>query len=101
MIQPRSWPTAEKLLVTCLCIKPPPCATNITNLLHCLIHLQVDLSVFDPATLMANSTAADQVTVADVLVGSKADAAAAGAAEALQQWAADELFPLKQEVGVC
>lgn len=57
--------------------------------------------MFDPATLMANSTAADQVTVADVLVGSKADAAAADAAEALQQWAADELFPLKQEVGVC
>jgi G3E family GTPase len=65
------------------------------NLLLCR---QVDLSVFDPAALIANSTAADQVTVADVLVGSKADAAAPGAAAALQQWAAEELFPPKQEV---
>jgi G3E family GTPase len=47
---------------------------------------------------MANSTAADQITVADVLVGSKADAAAPGAADALQQWAAEDLFPPKQEV---
>jgi G3E family GTPase len=68
-------------------------------MLHFCYDCQVDLSVFDPAALMANSTAADQVTVADVLVGSKADAAAAGTAEALQQWAANELFPPKQEVG--
>uniref|UniRef100_A0A383VMH9 CobW/HypB/UreG nucleotide-binding domain-containing protein n=1 Tax=Tetradesmus obliquus TaxID=3088 RepID=A0A383VMH9_TETOB len=74
---------------------PHLCTSLQLNAVICL----VDLSVFDPATLMANSTAADQVTVADVLVGSKADAAAAaGAAEALQQWAADKLFPVKQEV---
>lgn len=47
---------------------------------------------------MANSTAADQVMVADVLVGSKADAAAPGTLTAFQQWAAEELFPPKQEV---
>jgi G3E family GTPase len=47
---------------------------------------------------MANSTAADQISIADVLVGSKADAAPAGAAEDFQRWATEDMFPCKSQV---
>lgn len=63
---------------------------------HCVPHLQVDLSSFDPAVLEGVGVIQDQIAIADILVGSKADllpgfptgsdgvcdAAAAGAAAA-------------------
>eukprot|EP00878_Enallax_costatus_P014581 GHUV01015252.1.p1 GENE.GHUV01015252.1~~GHUV01015252.1.p1 ORF type:complete len:352 (+),score=110.39 GHUV01015252.1:1178-2233(+) len=58
----------------------------------------VDLTRFDPAAVMSNGITADQITVADILVGSKADAATPAAVEAFQQWAETELFPPKFEV---
>jgi len=59
----------------------------------------VDLTAFqDLPQLMANSTAADQISIADVLVGSKADAAPAGAAEDFQRWATEDMFPCKSQV---
>eukprot|EP00775_Hariotina_reticulata_P005169 gene5169-5407_t len=59
----------------------------------------VDLTALqDLPQLLANSTAADQISIADVLVGSKEDAAAAGAAEHFERWATEEMFPCKSQV---
>lgn len=49
---------------------------------------------------MSIDVAADQITVADILIGSKADVAAPGAVESFQQWASEDLFPPKSEVRV-
>lgn len=55
---------------------------------------------WDPARLERNDLMRDQVAAADILVGTKRDVAAEGAAERFLQWAAEELFPRKHRVEV-
>jgi G3E family GTPase len=62
------------------------------------LNTQVDLTSFSPAGFASNELALDQATIADVLVGSKADAATPGAAAALQDWADSAFWPHKAAV---